>query len=219
MTDAIEVLIAEDHPIFRRGLIEIINKEPAMNVVANLSNGMDVAKVANNCQPDIVLLDIDMPLKSGLEAAAELQADNSAAKVIFLTSNSSYKVFSEAIACGAKGYILKDNAIEDTVNCIKTVAKGKMYITPSLSEYLMKQHSDVADNSKDQLTKKLTPSELRILNLVAQQKTSKVISEELFVSVKTVENHRSNICKKLDLTGANSLLKFVLLHPDLFQDE
>ena len=83
----------------------------------------------------------------------------------------------------------------------------------------MKQHSDVADNSKDQLTEKLTPSELRIIHLVAQQKTSKVISEELFVSVKTVENHRSNICKKLDLTGANSLLKFVLLHPDLFQDE
>lgn len=219
MTQIIEVLIAEDHPIFRRGLMEIISKEPGINVVASLSNGMEVANVAGKCKPDIVLLDIDMPLKSGLEVAAELQAAHTNAKVIFLTSNSSYSIFSEAIACGAKGYILKDNAIEDTVNCIKTVADGKMYITPSLSEFLVKQYTDSGHNSKTELTDKLTASEMRILQLVARQKTSKMIAESLFVSIKTVENHRSNICKKLGLSGANSLLKFVLLRPDLFQEE
>jgi len=219
MTDLLEILIAEDHPIFRKGLIEIINSEPSMNVVANLSNGMNVTTVANNCKPDIILLDIDMPMKSGLEVATELKELNSSAKVIFLTSNSSYKVFSEAIATGAKGYILKDNAIEDTVNCIRLVAQGKMYISPSLSGYLMNEYTPKKNNSLEALEEKLTPSEFRILKLIAAHKTSKIISEELFISPKTVENHRTNISKKLDLSGANSLLKFVLLNHNIFKED
>jgi DNA-binding NarL/FixJ family response regulator len=215
MTDTIiEVLIAEDHPIFRKGLVEIINSNPLMTVIADLSNGMSIETVVNNCNPDIVLLDIDMPFKSGLEVAKDLKLNNSAAKVIFLTSNSSYDIFSEAISYGAKGYILKDNAIQDTVNCIKTVAEGKMYISPSLTDYLFRQNS-VREES---LADKLTGSELRIIKMVADHKTSKQISKELFVSIKTIENHRSNICKKLELSGANSLLKFVLLNQHLFNE-
>lgn len=215
MTDTIiEVLIAEDHPIFRKGLVEIINSNPLMTVIADLSNGMSIETVVNNCNPDIVLLDIDMPFKSGLEVAKDLKLNNSTSKVIFLTSNSSYDIFSEAISYGAKGYILKDNAIQDTVNCIKTVAEGKMYISPSLTDYLFRQNSV----REDRLADKLTGSELRIIKMVADHKTSKQISKELFVSIKTVENHRSNICKKLKLSGANSLLKFVLLNQHLFNE-
>ena len=218
MTNSIDVLIAEDHPIFRRGLVEIVNSEPSMTVIANLSNGMNVTTVAKNCNPDIILLDIDMPMKSGLEVATDLQAENSPAKVIFLTSNSSYEIFSKAIAAGAKGYILKDNAIEDTVNCIRLVAQGKMYVSPSLSGYLINDYKAPKNDTLATLKDKLTPSEFKILNLIAAHKTSKVISEELFISPKTVENHRTNISKKLELSGANSLLKFVLLHIELFKD-
>ena len=182
MTDSIDVLIAEDHPIFRRGLMDIINSDPYMSVVANLSNGINVTTVAKNCSPDIIVLDIDMPVKSGLEVATELQTEKNPAKVIFLTSNSSYEVFSRAIAAGAKGYVLKDNAIEDTVNCIRLVAQGKMYVSPSLTGYLINDYNAPKSDSPDVLRDKLTPSEFKILNLIAEHKTSKVISEELFIS-------------------------------------
>ena len=217
MTDSIDVLVAEDHPIFRRGLMDIINSDPHMRVVANLSNGMNVTTVARNCRPDIIILDIDMPLKSGLEVATDLQAENTPAKVIFLTSNSSYEVFSKAITAGAKGYVLKDNAIEDTVNCIRLVAQGKMYVSPSLTGYLINDFEAPKNDSPDTLKNKLTPSEFKILNLIAEHKTSKVISEELFISPKTVENHRTNISKKLGVSGANGLLKFVLINSHLFE--
>ena len=216
MTDSIDVLIAEDHPIFRRGLMDIINSDPYMSVVANLSNGINVTTVAKNCSPDIIVLDIDMPVKSGLEVATDLQTEKNPAKVIFLTSNSSYEVFSKAIAAGAKGYILKDNAIEDTVNCIRLVAQGKMYVSPSLTGYLINDYKAPKSDSPDSLRDKLTPSEFKILNLIAEHKTSKVISEELFISPKTVENHRTNISKKLGVSGTNGLLKFVLINSHLF---
>ena len=216
MTDSIDVLIAEDHPIFRRGLMDIINSDPYMSVVANLSNGINVTTVAKNCSPDIIVLDIDMPVKSGLEVATDLQTEKNPAKVIFLTSNSSYEVFSKAIAAGAKGYILKDNAIEDTVNCIRLVAQGKMYVSPSLTGYLINDYKAPKSDSLDSLRDKLTPSEFKILNLIAEHKTSKVISEELFISPKTVENHRTNISKKLGVSGTNGLLKFVLINSHLF---
>ena len=216
MTDSIDVLIAEDHPIFRRGLMDIINSDPYMSVVANLSNGINVTTVAKNCSPDIIVLDIDMPVKSGLEVATDLQTEKNPAKVIFLTSNSSYEVFSKAIAAGAKGYILKDNAIEDTVNCIRLVAQGKMYVSPSLTGYLINDYNAPKSDSPDVLRDKLTPSEFKILNLIAEHKTSKVISEELFISPKTVENHRTNISKKLGVSGTNGLLKFVLINSHLF---
>ena len=218
MTDSIDVLIAEDHPIFRRGLMDIINSDPYMNVVANLSNGINVTTVAKNCSPDIIVLDIDMPVKSGLEVATDLQTEKNPAKVIFLTSNSSYEVFSKAIAAGAKGYILKDNAIEDTVNCIRLVAQGKMYVSPSLTGYLINDYNAPKSDSPDVLRDKLTPSEFKILNLIAEHKTSKVISEELFISPKTVENHRTNISKKLGISGTNGLLKFVLINSHLFDN-
>jgi len=218
MTDSIDVLIAEDHPIFRRGLMDIINSDPYMSVVANLSNGINVTTVAKNCSPDIIVLDIDMPVKSGLEVATELQTEKNPAKVIFLTSNSSYEVFSRAIAAGAKGYVLKDNAIEDTVNCIRLVAQGKMYVSPSLTGYLINDYNAPKSDSPDVLRDKLTPSEFKILNLIAEHKTSKVISEELFISPKTVENHRTNISKKLGISGTNGLLKFVLINSHLFDN-
>ena len=218
MTDSIDVLIAEDHPIFRRGLMDIINSDPYMSVVANLSNGINVTTVAKNCSPDIIVLDIDMPVKSGLEVATELQTEKNPAKVIFLTSNSSYEVFSRAIAAGAKGYVLKDNAIEDTVNCIRLVAQGKMYVSPSLTGYLINDYKAPKSDSPDSLRDKLTPSEFKILNLIAEHKTSKVISEELFISPKTVENHRTNISKKLGISGTNGLLKFVLINSHLFDN-
>ena len=219
MAEKIEILIAEDHPIFRRGLLQIINKEPDMVVVADLSNGLDVVKVASTCNPKIILLDIDMPLKSGLQVAADLKEEGSKANVIFLTSNSSYKDFSKAIEVGAKGYVLKDNAIEETVNCIRMVSSGKSYITPALSEYLLQIHQSPQEEKTDSLKDKLSPSEFKILQLISSHKTTKVISEELFISPKTVENHRTNISKKLGLSGANSLLKFALLHPELNKED
>ena len=218
MTDSIDVLIAEDHPIFRRGLMDIINSDPYMTVVANLSNGINLTTVAKNCSPDVIVLDIDMPVKSGLEVATDLQTEKNPAKVIFLTSNSSYEVFSKAIAAGAKGYVLKDNAIEDTVNCIRLVAQGKMYVSPSLTGYLINDYKAPKNDSPDTLKDKLTPSEFKILNLIAEHKTSKVISEELFISPKTVENHRTNISKKLGISGTNGLLKFVLINRHLFDN-
>jgi len=213
MTNEIKVLIVDDHPIFRRGLRQVIEADGSLNVVGEAENGIRALELIENLKPAVVVADIDMPQMGGLELARKIQDKNLETALVFLTMHNDETIFSAAMDLNVKGYILKDNAVSDITDCIKTVAAGKHYITASLSEYLLNRSRKTAD-FKEQTggLNILTKTERRVLQLIAEEKTSKEIGVILFIHPRTVDNHRTNICQKLDIHGTNALLRFALTH-------
>jgi DNA-binding NarL/FixJ family response regulator len=158
-------------------------------------------------KPDIAILDIDMPVMSGLDAARKIKEEGLNTKVVILTIHKDKEYFDEALELDIKAYVLKESIANDLIDCIRQVAAGEYYISSVISGYLIEKNKN--GNSKRDLDK-LTSTELQILKLIAQNKTSAQIAEELFRSVRTIENHRNNICSKLGLKGPHALLLFAL---------
>lgn len=201
----IKIIIADDHHIFRKGILSIVNEDASIEVVGEASTGEEAVELAEKLHPDIALLDIDMPQMSGLDAARKIREKKLNTKVVILTIHKDKEYFDEAMDLDIKAYVLKESISNDLTECIKQVAGGGYYISPSIAGYLLQQRKPKAEeNDLD----KLTPSELQILKLIAQNKTSVQIADELFRSVRTIENHRNNICSKLGLKGPHSLLLF-----------
>ncbi|HZS48075.1 MAG TPA: response regulator transcription factor [Blastocatellia bacterium] len=209
----IRVVIADDHPIFRQGLRQVIETVREIEVIGEASNGDEVLEVLRSMGPDVVVLDIGMPKKNGFAVAREIRENGIRVQSIFLTMYDEEDAFNRAMDLGVKGYILKDSAVTDIVAGIKAVAAGEHFITPSLSSFLINRanRASVLRDQKIGLGL-LTEAERRILKLIADQKTSKQIAAELFISPRTVDNHRANICDKLQIHGSNALLKFALEH-------
>ena len=209
MEHELKISIADDHPIFRKGLRQVIESGSNMNVVAEAEDGITAFEQIEKLQPDVAILDVDMPGMNGIEIAKELQKRNLKTKAIILTMYKEEALFNEALDHGVLAYILKDNAAKELISAINAVMKDEYYICPMISSYLINRNV----RSK-QLTKvkpaleNLTPAEKQILRLIADSKTSKEIADDLHVSFRTVENHRTNICNKLDLHGSHALLKF-----------
>src|SRR5262249_870690 len=149
---------------------------------------------------EIAVLDIDMPKLDGFGVARELQKRKIQVEIIFLTIHSAEDLFNEAMDLGAKGYLLKESAISEIVSSIKAVSDGKHYLSPSISSYIIGRNARAGDLAKKKPTlDSLTQTERRILQLIAADKSSKEIADELFINYRTVENHRNNICQKLDI--------------------
>ncbi len=215
MTNEIRIVLADDHPIVRRGLRLTIESDPNLQVVAEANDGHEALAHIQTHQPDIAVLDIDMPNLDGFGVARELQRLRLPVSIIFLTLHSEEDLFHEAMDWGAKGYILKESAVTEIVNGIKSVVSGQYFVTPSLTAYLLHRRQRAQQLVEDlPHLSSLTPAEQHILQLVAAYKSSKEIAEELFIHYRTVENHRTNICQKLGLSGHNALLKFALQHKD-----
>lgn len=211
MANEIRIVLADDHPIVRRGLRLTIESDPQLRVVAEANDGHEALAHIQAHQPDIAVLDIDMPNLDGFGVVRELQKARLTTEVVFLTLHSEEDLFNEAMDQGAKGYILKESAVTEIVNGIRAVAAGQHYVTPSLTVHLLNRRRR-ARTLVEQLPglSDLTPTERRVLRLVAQYKSSKDIAAELFIHYRTVENHRTSICQKLGLSGHNVLLKFAL---------
>lgn len=209
----VKLLIVDDHPVFRRGLREIIEEHPCFTIVGEAGDGESGLRLAEECHPDIALVDIDMPRQSGFDMARALRKMDSPVKVAFLTMYQDEEIFNMALDLGAKAYVLKENAADDVVNALHLVVQGEMFLCQSVLE-ISKRRSDAVRAlllSKPQL-ERLTPAERRILKLIAEDRTTKEIASFLGISFKTVENHRSSICAKLNIHGSHSLLKFALDH-------
>ncbi|HTQ49660.1 MAG TPA: response regulator transcription factor [Candidatus Acidoferrales bacterium] len=213
MNRELRLLIVDDHPIFRRGLREIIEERPDFKIVGEASDGDSGLRLVAERKPDIVLLDIDMPQSNGLVMARALNRNHSPARIVFLTMYRDEEIFNAAMDLGVKAYVLKENAADDILKALEKVADGGMFISESLFEMGKKRGDRVQSLllSKPQIDE-LTPAERRILKLIAEDRTSKEIADLLKISVKTVENHRLNICQKLNIHGSHSLLKFAFDH-------
>lgn len=206
MKRQIKLLIADDHPLFLKGLREIIAEEPDWIVAAEAHDGQQAMDLIEQVRPDIAILDINMPHRDGLEVAEWVQENKLPVSIIILTMYDDELLFKRAAARGVRGYVLKESAIDDIVNAIESVAAGKTFASQKLTHSLLKKGPDHPDIHKFDLTR----MERKIVRLIAEDHTTKSIAEKLYVSIKTVENHRSNICKKLNLSGNNALLRYVL---------
>jgi DNA-binding NarL/FixJ family response regulator len=213
MEAEIRILIADDHPIFRKGLRDVIEAERGLKVVAEAGDGAAALEQIEALSPDVVILDIHMPKTSGFEVARGIRQRKLAVKIIFLTMYQDEDTFNEAMDVGVKGYVLKESAVTDIIGGVKTVVAGRHFISPSISTYLVNRGARSVSLAKGKPSiNDLTPAERRILRLIAENKTSREIAEELFISYRTVENHRANICTKLELRGSHSLVKFAIEH-------
>lgn len=212
----VKLLIVDDHPVFRRGLREIIEEHPRFKIIGEAGDGETGIQLAMECKPDIAVVDIDMPGRSGLDMARALRKQNSPIKIVFLTMYKDEDIFNAALDLGARAYVLKENAADDIVGALQKVSQGEIFLCESVSE-IGKRRSDAVRAlllSKPQL-ESLTPAERRILRLIAEDRTTKEIADVLKISFKTVENHRLSICNKLNIHGSHSLLKFAFDHKGL----
>ena len=212
-TSDIHIVIADDHPIFRRGLKQVIEADPGLRVVGEASDGKGAIELIESLTPDIAVLDIDMPDKNGFGVARHVHDRKLRTATIFLTMYREGDALSRALELGVKGYVIKDSAAGEIVSAIRAVAAGGHYISPVLSSFLVDRMARLSRLSEQKPgLKALSPTERRVLRLIAEKKTTKQIAAELFVSPRTIDNHRSNICLKLELQGSNALLKFALEH-------
>ncbi|MBS1796606.1 MAG: response regulator transcription factor [Acidobacteria bacterium] len=211
MVFPIKILLADDHPIVRDGLRMMIETDADLQIVAEAGDGAEALALLEKLRPDVAVLDIDMPAMDGFTIVRELRKKRLETAVIFLTMHSDDDIFLAAMDLGVKGYLLKDSAVRDIVKGIKAVSRGEFHVTPSLAGYLLDRRRGAQEQSAAlPALKTLTPTELQILRMVADYKSSKEIAAELFVHYRTIENHRTNICQKLGISGNNALLKFAL---------
>jgi len=213
MSNEITIILADDHPIVRKGLREVIEEDRRLRVVAEANNGREAVEAIEKFSPQVTILDVDMPVMNGFETAREIKRRKLKTEIVFLTMHRDEDLFNEAIDLGAKGFVLKDSALIDIIECVKAVAASEHYASHALTKFLINRSRRALGLTERQPTvNDLTPTERRILKLIAEDMTSKEIGEEIFISPRTVEKHRQNICQKLNLQGSHSLFKFAVQH-------
>jgi len=209
----IRVLIADDHPVFRHGLATILAGGKEFEVVGEASDGSHALAMMEQLAPDIAVVDIAMPGMSGLDVVRTANERNLEVEFVVLTMYNDEVYFHSAMELGVKGYVLKESALHDLLACLRAVADGRFYVSPLVSHYLVKRNEELKSlYSAQPSLRELTPTEKKILRLIAENRTSREIGELLHISYRTVQNHRTNICQKLNLQGYNRLLQFALEH-------
>jgi DNA-binding NarL/FixJ family response regulator len=213
MSDEIRILIADDHPVVRKGLRMAVEEDAGLTIVAEAADGETALALIEKLIPKVAVLDVDMPKLDGFGVAREIHRRQLPVEMIFLTMHAQEDLLRAAIDLGAKGYILKDSALLEIVAAVRAVAAGQPYLNSTLTARLLQRQSPPGDaiGLKDNApVDHLTPTERRIVQLIAADKSSKEIGAELSIHYRTVENHRTTICRKLGLEGANALLRFAL---------
>ncbi len=200
--DAIRVMICDDHALFRRGLMMVLESEDGVEVVGEAEDGEDAIAKAAELVPDVVLMDVRMPKVSGIEATRVIAETVPSTKILMLTVSDEEEDLYDAIKAGATGYLLKEISIEEVANAIRAVVSGQSLISPSMASKLLHEFTNLAKKAEERQampTPRLTERELQVLKLVAQGMSNRDIATELYISENTVKNHVRNILEKLHL--------------------
>jgi DNA-binding NarL/FixJ family response regulator len=213
MSSTIRVLIADDHPIFRQGLRMVIEQQPDLAVVGEASDGAKALELLASAGAAVAVLDVTMPVTDGFAVARAARDRRLSGALVFLTMHNDGQSVNAALDLGVRGYVLKENAITEIVDCIRVVAAGRDYISPALSSFLInRRHRAASLAAQRPALEQLTPAERRVLKLIAEGLTSRQIAAQLAIGVRTVEHHRNNVAVKLELRGSHALTKFALKH-------
>lgn len=211
------VVIADDHPIFLLGLKSVLEKmTDEFDLIGVAENGNQAWELIKNKKPDIALLDIEMPDMSGLDLCEKVRAEGLFTKVIALTVHKDEDIFNQALEAGVHGYILKENSINDLSEGIKTVLSGNFFFSASVSGFLLNRTARASQADIEVKGRRLTKTEKYVMRMIAEGHTSNDIAKKMRISVKTINNHRANICKKLNLKGTNSLLVYAMKNKENF---
>ncbi len=208
--DKIKVLLADDHTVLRQGLRALLEDQPDITVMGEAEDGRWAVHLAHELQPDVVLMDIAMPLLNGLEATLQIKRDHPEIAVLILTMHENEEYVRQVLAAGASGYILKRAAASELVAAIRAVHAGEAVLSPSITRVVIEEYvrHDGAHLESD--CNDLTPREREVLQLIAEGHTSKEIAEMLNLSVKTVQAHRTSLMQKLDLHDRGGLIKYAI---------
>lgn len=209
----IQLFVVDDHPIFVDGIVNLLKDTPGFEIIGTASNGQEFLDKIKTKQPDIVLMDINMPVMDGIEATKELKLNYPKVKVIALTMFNDIRFIKDLLEIGAKGYVLKNISREDLIKAIHTVSEGKPFLDSTVQEKVISSMSATDEDEFDEkeadlMVQNITSRELEILQLIALGLTSQDISQKLFISKNTVETHRKNLLAKLNVKNTASLLKF-----------
>ena len=207
------VLLADDHPILTEGIQRIL--EPDFELIGAVQDGRALVREAARLDPDIVLVDVAMPLLNGIDAARQLKKENPRCKIVFLSMHADPDYVSEAFAAGASGYLLKSSFSSELVFALGEVLKGRYYVAPAVAKDVVEAYADPGDASRRSPPRppsKLTPRQREVLQLVAEGKSVKEIANLLDVSVKTIEFHKTRIMDQLSMHSTAELTKYAIAH-------
>ena len=199
-TEPVRVLVVDDQELFRRGLIMLLSGDTDIEVVGEASDGITATELAVKTAPDVILLDVRMPRRTGVEACRGIKEAVPSAKIIMLTVSDEEADLYESVKNGASGYLLKDSSIDEVAQAVRVVAEGQSLISPSMAVKLIDEFKEMSRAERDQVpTPRLTDRELEVLRLVAKGMNNREIARQLFISENTVKNHVRNILEKLQL--------------------
>jgi two-component system response regulator NreC len=206
----IQVLLIDDHPIVRQGLRHLIDAEPDLRVVGEAGDASAAASLLSKLLPTVAIIDLNLPNPAGIDLVRHCRQLQPAVAPLILTMHREESTFRDALERGAAGYVLKENASSDVLLGIRAVAAGGMYFSPSIASFLGRWHETNITPPHTSRLDPLTPTERRVLRLIAANRTTKEIAHELCISPRTVDTHRAHISDKLSLRGAQALLRFAL---------
>jgi two-component system, NarL family, response regulator NreC len=210
MTSKIHILIADDHTLLRNGICAILKDEQDMLIVGEANDGREAVRLADQLKPNVVLMDIAMPLLNGLEATRQIKREHPEINVLVLTMYDNEEYFRKMLEVGASGYIIKRAAATELVSAIRAVYNGEAVLSPAITRLLLEDYlNHDLRNEKDD-PNALSSREREVLQLIAEGKTSREIAEILNLSVKTVQSHRTSLMQKLDLHDRGELIKYAI---------
>lgn len=209
--NTIRILLADDHTVVRKGLRLLLEGQEGFNVIADAADGRETVALFEKHQPDVVVLDVAMPILNGIEAARQITAKFPQAAIVFLSMHSDEGYVLRALKAGARAYLLKDSAEYDLINAIRAVVEGKAFFSPAISKLLVEDYMrQMRERDVEDSYELLTTREREIVQLLAEGKSNKDVANLLNLSLHTVETHRSNIFQKLNLHSSAELILYAV---------
>lgn len=206
----IRILLADDHTLVRSGIRSLLEDEPGLSVIGEAEDGRTAVTMASQLKPDVVVMDIAMPLLNGLEATRQIKTQCPGVKVLILSMHDNEEYIRQVLEAGAMGYILKDAAARELISAIQSVHRGEAVLSPAVTRLVIEDYLRWGGLRPQAEADSLSPREREVLQLIAEGYTNKQIAEILSISIKTVQAHRNNLMQKLDLHDRGELIKYAI---------